>query len=104
MNISLSKGKGKKKLGFGLNSRREAEQPANVFGGDDESEEEDAGDDRAAVNRDLRAEQEALRKRAAASLEQAAVYDYDGVYDDMHAAPKKPKDPEEKRVVILEIY
>lgn len=95
MNISLSS-KSKKKIGFGLNTRREGE-PANVFGGDDDSDASDTGDDRAAVNRDLRAEQEALRKRAAASLESAVDYDYDGVYDEMHAAPKKSKEPEEKK-------
>lgn len=103
MNISLSKGKGKKKLGFGLNSRKEGTSnvpAANVFGGGDDSEEDqndNGDDDRAAVNRDLRAEQEALRKRASTSLETAEVYDYDGVYDDMHAAATKPKEPEEKK-------
>lgn len=102
VNISLSKGK--KKLGFGLNTRKEGEtttttSTSNVFGGDesDSDDNEEQGDDRAAVNRNLRAEQEALRKRAAASLEEAQVYDYDGAYDDMHAASNKPKEPEEKK-------
>lgn len=104
MNISLSKEKNKKeKFAFGLNSRREGaansggQQAANVFGGDDseDEEEEDSGDDRAAVNRDLKAEQEALRKRAAASI---AEYDYDGVYDEMHASTtNKPSETQEKK-------
>ena len=96
MNISLAKAKKKDKLGFGLNSRKEGGQQAeasNVFGNDSESDSDD-GDDRAAVNRDLRAEQEALRKRAAASMEAAAAeYDYDGAYDETHAAfTNKPTD------------
>ena len=94
MNISLSKGKSKKKkLGFGLNRKND-----NVLGGDDDSDEEsddNGGDDRAAVNRDLRAEQEALKKRAAATLD-ASIYDYDGVYDSLHAAPAQKKDDEKK--------
>jgi coiled-coil domain-containing protein 55 len=91
MNISLSKGK-KEKLAFGLNSRREGVgQATNVFGNDEDSDDND-GDGRAAVNRDLRAEQEALRKRAAASIEAVtAEYDYDGVYDEMHAASTKKR-------------
>lgn len=93
MNISLSKGKAKKKkTRYGLNIRED-----NAFGGD-RSESEDAGDDdRVAVNRDLKAEQEALRKRAAASLEHAELYDYDGVYDEMHAPETKPKEPDAKK-------
>lgn len=94
MNISLSKGEVKKdKIRYGLNIRED-----NVFGGGSSDSEDGAeNDDRASVNRDLKAEQEALRKRAAASLESAEVYDYDGVYDEMHAPEKKLKEHDSKK-------
>jgi coiled-coil domain-containing protein 55 len=104
MNISLAKAKEREKFAFGLNapnSRKEGGEgtkASSVFGDDDSEPDSDDGDDRAAVNRDLRAEQEALRKRAAASMEAAAEYDYDGVYDEMHtASSNKPTEPQEKK-------
>ena len=97
----MSKGQVKKpkKIRYGLNVRKD-----NAFGEDsNSSESEDAAgddnDDRMIVNRDLKAEQEALRKRAAATAAAAAasldLYDYDGVYDEMHPAPES-KQPKEK--------
>lgn len=98
MNISLSKGQVKtKKIRYGLNIREH-----NAFGGDSIDLEDSTGDDdRMAVNRELKAEQEALRKRAAAAAAAASlepVYDYDGVYDEMHTGPEsKSKEPDIKK-------
>ena len=99
MNFALGAGTdaGKKKkqpqppggLQYGLNTRS-----SNVLDDDDESEEEQDEKNkrktttttRDEVNQDLAAEQAALRKRAA-----AAVYDFDGTYDDFQSDKKDSK-------------
>jgi coiled-coil domain-containing protein 55 len=106
MNINLSaaasskkKKDGKNKLSYGLNKPKNS----NVFGDDDsESDEEKAEGTnpstsaaRSAVNRDIAAEQEALRKRAQQAMANAAndsLYDYDGAYESF-----KPKNEEEEK-------
>ena len=103
MNISLSKkSKASGSLGFGLNSRgssstKKKKKKSNVFddGSDDDDDAGQGGDGvddtdrsglsgREQVNRQIAAEQAALRKRAqaaAAAIEDPSVYDYDGAYD-----------------------
>ena len=114
MNINLSgaaakkqqQGKGKKKsLGFGLNKRKK--QSTNVFDNDSDDDEQDEQQPpssqksrRDAVNQEIAAEQEALRKRARKAMS-ANSYDYDGSYDDHKAEQEKQeaanKPPEEKK-------
>lgn len=107
MNINLSaaasskkKKDGKNKLSYGLNKPKKS----NVFGDDDsESDEEEAegtnpstSTARSAVNRDIAAEQEALRKRAQQAMANAtndSLYDYDGAYESF----KPNKEEEEKQ-------
>ena len=112
MNISLAAAAEKKAkksktgggggLSFGLNSRKTKSK--NVFGGDDDDDDSDhnnSDDDggrkrrgktntkasvRDEVNRDLAAEQAALRKRAS-----TAVYDFDGTYQEREDPSKKKK-------------
>lgn len=97
MNIDLGGAvKSKQTKKYGLNKR---EPKNNVFGGDDSSSEEEApASSRAAVNRALQREQDALRKRARAAMT-SDVYDYDGAYDEMHPtnASEKPEEPVEKK-------
>jgi Coiled-coil domain-containing protein 55 (DUF2040) len=94
-----SKKQGKKNIGFGLNKRKK-----NVF--DDEDDDDHDGDTvekedsaksrREAVNREIAAEQAALRKRALRAMEKdssgAAVYDYDAAYDSFQPQ-KEEKEP-----------
>jgi len=110
MNINLSgtskSKKGGKSLGFGLNKRKKNTTNVLDAGDDDDSDEEDGSSNapenndsqskrsrRDAVNREIAAEQEALRKRAMKAMEgktssrgENDVYDYDGAYDSF----KKP--------------
>jgi hypothetical protein len=90
MNISLTKKKPKKNLGFGLNQRG----GTNVFDADESDDDNKAAatsqSSRATVNQAVAQEQEALRKRAAAAALEAtsvnsSVYEYDDAYDAMHA-------------------
>ena len=114
MNINLSGskkqgGKAGKSLGFGLNKRKKPAK-SNVFDDDDESgeDEPDAPNDdkkarRDAVNREIAAEQEALRKRAKKAMAGAAsdtLYDYDGAYESFQPnkeADKSQEAPKEKK-------
>jgi coiled-coil domain-containing protein 55 len=107
MNISLSVSSKSGKVGVGLNRRgadnkNVSSSKSNVF--DEDDGDDDADDDvsgRGTVNRELAAEQAALRKRAAAAAagKDPSVYDYDGVYDTFHDKPaeKKTKDEEEQQ-------
>jgi Coiled-coil domain-containing protein 55 (DUF2040) len=106
MNINLSgvathsKKQGKKSIGFGLNKRKK-----NVFEEDDDDDHADdtverqdsAKSRREAVNREIAAEQEALRKRALRAMEHdsksAAVFDYDAAYDSFQPPKKDEKEP-----------
>ena len=115
MNINLSKkSKTSGSLGFGLNSRgstKKKKKKSNVF--DDGSDDDDGnsktgqggngGDDvdtselsgREQVNRQIAAEQAALRKRAqaaAAAIEDPSVYDYDGAYDSFKQEEEEDKE------------
>ncbi|CAB9528288.1 Coiled-coil domain-containing protein 55 (DUF2040) [Seminavis robusta] len=106
MNINLSgasssqsqkQGKGKS-VGFGLNKRKK-----NVFDEEDDDGDSDNNDDnktggsrRDTVNREIAAEQAALRKRAIKAMSQQQgddVYDYDGAYESFQ--PKKEDKPSE---------
>lgn len=94
-----------KNLAYGLNSRNTKKKGLSSFGGDssDSNSDEDVGDTnqhkpvgggaRSAINREIAAEQSALRKRAEAamaksSLADSAVYDYDGEYDSFASGKK----------------
>jgi coiled-coil domain-containing protein 55 len=95
MNISLSSAakkqqKKKAKLSFGLTTKSDG---LNVFGGDDDEddEEEDEGNGRDQVNRALLREQDALRQRAS-----AAMYDFDGTYENKDAPSKEQQEPQKK--------
>lgn len=94
MNINLTGAKKQNKgknLSFGLNKRKKP--VANVFddGDSDDSSEEDAPQDTAksrrdAVNREIEAEQKALRDRAKKVMTDSGkgtLYDYDAAYDSM---------------------
>ena len=106
INLSGSKKKAGKTLGFGLN-KRSTKPKSNVFddgdnssnGGDDEQDDPEKKtskkDERAAVNREIAAEQEALRNRAKKAMAAASgdsLYDYDGAYDSFN--PKKGAEKE----------
>jgi coiled-coil domain-containing protein 55 len=92
MNISIS-APGKKKKGpsgYGLNERKDNDKSGNVFGDDGDDDDGDSyplpggTNNRKAVNQQIAMEQDALRRRAQASLksvEDPSVYDYDGAYD-----------------------
>ena len=92
MNVNLSKAASKTKLSMGLNPRgTSTKNKKNVFGDNDSESEDDhqgSSSRTAAVNQALRAEQEALRKRAQRAV-QDDVYDYDGAYDSFHLQRKK---------------
>lgn len=99
MNISLSKAKSKTKKKFGLVKKSSA--PAGFGDSSSDEDEREAGgkgNARSEVNRDLAAEQAALRKRAQATLQantaDSSIYDYDGAYDSF--APNKD-DPSKKQ-------
>jgi coiled-coil domain-containing protein 55 len=93
MNINIgSKKKKKANIGFGLNNRGGSKaivQSNNVLldGSDDDDDEEDENlSGKAQVNKQIAAEQAALRKRAQAAAaaiqdKDPSVYDYDGAYD-----------------------
>ena len=100
MNINLAAASKKKKpaakLGFGLNQRG-SNKPNNIFmAADDDSDDDDepaaavtAETARAAVNREIAAEQAALRKRAREKMAAAGgEYDYDGAHETSNAAQK----------------
>ena len=106
MNINLSgsnKKKGGKSLGFGLN-KRSKKSKSNVFDDDDDGDDDESEasgndnnnkraktDERDAVNREIAAEQEALRNRAKKAMAAASgdsLYDYDGAYDSFNPTKK----------------
>lgn len=111
INLSGSKKKAGKSLGFGLN-KRSKKPKSNVFD-DDGDESSDGGnninneqddkkkskkDERDAVNREIAAEQEALRNRAKKAMAAASgdsLYDYDGAYDSFN--PKKGTEKESQK-------
>lgn len=112
MNINLAGGSKKKQqqagktIGFGLNKRKK--KPANAFDDsdddDDDAEQEAATNKneyrRDAVNREIAAEQEALRKRAkkamaGAGSDKDSLYDYDGAYDSFQPKVDKSKQEED---------
>jgi coiled-coil domain-containing protein 55 len=93
MNISLSSAakkqqKKKAKLSYGLTTKSDA---PNVFGGGDDEDDEDEGNGRDQVNRALLREQDALRQRAS-----AAMYDFDGTYENKETAAQKEQEPKKK--------
>ena len=104
MNFSLksSTKKGKKSngsstLGFGLNSRKKKKSFSAL--GDDSSSEEECQNNNSSskdtVNRELAAEQAALRLRAEKALSEfSSTYDYDAEYDSFSS--NKPKAKQQK--------
>ncbi len=98
MNISLKKGINKKKsLGYGLNGRSTSDN--NVFGDNEEesSDDEETGNARQRINRQISKEQAALRQRAQvvmASSSDGGIFDFDGAYESFH----KHDDKEEKDI------
>lgn len=108
INLSGSKKKGGKSLGFGLN-KRSKKSKSNVFDDDDDENSEGGGeasggdqkrsktDERDAVNREIAAEQEALRNRAKKAMAAASgneLFDYDGAYDSFNPKKNAEKDSE----------
>jgi coiled-coil domain-containing protein 55 len=97
MNINIASRKKKKtNIGFGLNNRGGSkaiiQKSSNVLldgsddDGDDGAEEDENLSGKAQVNKQIAAEQAALRKRAQAAAaaiqdKDPSVYDYDGAYD-----------------------
>ena len=91
---------GKGNLNYGLNARNKRKKGLTGFGGDDSDSGSDgggasagAGGARSSINRDIAAEQAALRKRAKAAMAASAldtnVYDYDAEYDSFSSGKKK---------------
>ncbi|KAL7524970.1 hypothetical protein ACHAXR_000799 [Thalassiosira sp. AJA248-18] len=94
---------GKGNLSYGLNARNKRKKGGlTSFGGDDSdgSNSSDGGGAaassagaRSAINRDIAAEQAALRKRAQAAMAESTldsnVYDYDAEYDSFSSGKKK---------------
>lgn len=91
------------RLGYGLNSRNKRKKGLAGFGGDDDSDSDgsdgggrgpaDTTNGRNAINREIAAEQAALRKRAQVAMRSSAVdsavYDYDGEYDSFASGKEK---------------
>lgn len=93
-------------LGWGLNARsNKRKKVITGFSGGDESSDDDdapiktATNARSAVNREIAAEQAALRQRAEAAMMAASsansnVYDYDAEYESFSSGKKKQKQDE----------
>ncbi len=107
MNFSVKSKKGKKSkdtstLGFGLNSRKK-KKAFSALGGDSSSEDEDQqnnGSSKDKVNRELAAEQAALRRRAEKAMSNlSSEYDYDAEYESFSTNNQLKKKMEEAKVV-----
>ncbi len=88
-------------LSYGLNNKKRKKGGLTGFADDSSSSDDDAGGNtgplsgRSAMNREIAAEQAALRKRAEAAMASSskmdsAVYDYDGEYDSFASGKKEP--------------
>eukprot|EP00978_Attheya_sp_CCMP212_P044982 scaffold329572_cov35-Attheya_sp.AAC.1 len=90
------KGSNQPNIGFGLNSRKATTTSVlqeESSSDDDDDAEEKGGTVRTAVNREIAAEQAALRKRAQDAMlslpsTTEAIFDYDGEYDEFSASHK----------------
>eukprot|EP00978_Attheya_sp_CCMP212_P006802 scaffold15821_cov56-Attheya_sp.AAC.1 len=89
------KGSNQPNIGFGLNSRKATTTSVlqEESSDDDDDAEEEGGTVRTAVNREIAAEQAALRKRAQDAMSSLpstteAIFDYDGEYDEFSASSK----------------
>ena len=114
MNINLKAATSKKKIGFGLNNRKQGKQKS-VFSNNSSSSEDEEDDAahadkedatkaaRQAFNKELVAEQAALRSRAEKAISSATnagsnVYDYDAEYESFgHSNADNSNAPEKGR-------
>ncbi|KAL7551958.1 hypothetical protein ACHAWF_018406 [Thalassiosira exigua] len=101
-------------LGYGLNARSKRKRGGGLsgFGGEDDSDDSGGGDPAASgaggkpasgrddVNRQIAAEQSALRKRAEDAMKASAadpsVYDYDGEYDSFTAGRRRDEEAKKR--------
>lgn len=92
---------GRGSLSYGLNNEKRKKGGLKGFADDSSSSDDDAAGNtgplsgRSAMNREIAAEQAALRKRAEAAMASSskmdsAVFDYDGEYDSFASGKKEP--------------
>ncbi|KAL3805536.1 hypothetical protein ACHAW5_005597 [Stephanodiscus triporus] len=92
---------GRGNLAYGLNSRnnkRKKGGPINFLGSDDSDDSNGdggGGGGRGAVNREIAAEQAALRRRAEAAAKGAVACDYDAEYDSFSSSGREEKEEDD---------